>query len=76
MSINLAFYYHIPIVKKGEELFCPGFLGVFLDSIAKIVNKLTLVMHESCYEIGSDYKLKQSNIDFISLGKKQQHGTE
>ena len=70
MSINLAFYYHIPIVKKGEELFCPGFLGVFLDSIAKIVNKLTLVMHESCYEIGSDYKLKQSNIDFISLGKK------
>ena len=70
MKINLAFYYHITIVKKDGELFCPGFLGVFLDSLAKIVNKLTLVMHESSHEIGSDYRLKQSNINFISLGKK------
>ena len=70
LKINLAFYYHIPIIKKDGELFCPAYLGVFLDSIAKMVNKLTLVMHESCFQVGSDYRLKQNNIDFISLGKK------
>lgn len=70
MAFNLAFYYHIPIVKKGESLFCPGFLGVFLDSIAIEVNKLVLIMHESSCELDTDYKLKQNNIDFISLGNK------
>tara|TARA_B110000467_G_scaffold163795_1_gene190760 strand:- start:4489 stop:5646 length:1158 start_codon:yes stop_codon:yes gene_type:complete len=68
--MNLAFYYHIPIIKKGDELYCPGFLGVFLDSIALEVNKLVLIMHESKHGTDSDYMLKQKNISFISLGKK------
>jgi len=68
--MNLAFYYHIPIIKKGDKLYCPGFLGVFLDAIALEVNKLVLIMHESKHETGSNYLLKQKNISFISLGKK------
>ena len=70
MKVNLAFYYHIPIVKKSKSIFCPGYLGVFLDSLAEHVNELTLVMHESNHELGANYKLMQKNINFISLGKK------
>jgi glycosyltransferase involved in cell wall biosynthesis len=66
--MNLAFYYHIPITKKGEALYCPGYLGVFIDSIALEVDKLILIMHES--EEDSNYKLTQKNISFVSLGKK------
>lgn len=68
--MNLAFYYHIPIAKKGDALYCPGFLGVFLDSIALEVDKLILIMHESESKEGADYELKQKNISFVSLGKK------
>lgn len=68
--MNLAFYYHIPLVKEGNSLFCPGFLGVFLDSIAAEVNRLTLVMHESQDRSDADYKLLSANITFISLGAK------
>ena len=63
--MNLVFYYHIPILKKGESLFCPGFLGVFLDSIALEVDKLILIMHESESEEGANYKLIQKNISFL-----------
>lgn len=69
--MNLAFYYHIPIIKKGNALYCPGFLGVFLDSLALEVDKLTLVMHESISKQDSNYKLKQKNISFVSLGEKK-----
>tara|TARA_B110000046_G_scaffold177641_1_gene204695 strand:- start:6925 stop:8082 length:1158 start_codon:yes stop_codon:yes gene_type:complete len=68
--MNLAFYYHIPITIKGDALYCPGYLGVFLDSIALEVDKLILIMHESESEEGSNYKLKQKNISFVSLGEK------
>ena len=68
--MKFVFYYHIPILKKGNDLFCPGFLGVFLDSIALEVDKLILILHESESEEGSNYKLKQKNISFVSLGKK------
>jgi glycosyltransferase involved in cell wall biosynthesis len=66
----LAFYYHIPVFKKGEQLFVPSFLGVFIDSLATSVENLFLVMHEVDEKNESDYYLKSSNIKFISLGLK------
>ena len=68
--MKLAFYYHIPIYKKGNNLYCPGYLGVFLDSLASQVNELVLFMHESEDNQKSHYKLKNTNITFVSLGKK------
>lgn len=68
--MNLGFYYHIPIVKKEGGLYIPGFLGIFIDSLATEVDQLTLIMHEGAAENypGADYKLKEKNIKFANLG--------
>ncbi len=70
--MKLAFYYHIPITQKKEALYIPGFLGVFIDALANEVEHLYLIMHKSnaSESISADYKLKNKNITFISLGLK------
>ena len=70
--MKLAFYYHIPITQKKKGLFIPGFLGVFIDALANEVEHLYLIMHKSnaAESILADYKLKNKNITFISLGLK------
>jgi len=72
--VNLAFYYHIPVTIKVGKLFVPSYLGVFLDSLAGMVETLSLLMHES--KPGSsdveeaDYPLMASNITWVTLGLK------
>jgi len=70
--MKLAFYYHITICKKGENLYTPGYLGVFIDSLAKEIDELYLLMHQANqWEIEeADYKLKNRNIYWINLGYK------
>ncbi len=70
--MNLAFYYHIPITQKKGNLYIPGFLGVFIDALANEIEHLYLIMHESneSESKSADYKLKNKNITFISLGVK------
>jgi glycosyltransferase involved in cell wall biosynthesis len=70
MAFNLAFYYHVPIISENDNLFCPGYLGVFIDALAQEVDELVLLMHERETKQSSDYLLKQKNIRFVSLGKK------
>ncbi len=68
--MTIAFYYHIPIFKKENKIYCPGFLGVFIDSLANEVEQLFLIMHEN-YEVqNEDYEITSKNITFISLGKR------
>lgn len=67
----IGFYYHIPIAERNNHLFVPGYLGIFLDSLASEVNLLYLFMHDAEGEkiTEADYELTQKNIVFISLGK-------
>jgi len=70
--MKLAFYYHIPVAAKEGELFLPGYIGVFVDELARNLDKLYLVMHEATgreYE-EADYQLECSNITFVNLGSK------
>ena len=70
--MKLAFYYHIPVAAKEGGLFLPGYIGVFVDELARNVDKLYLVMHEAKgreYE-EADYQLECSNITFVNLGPK------
>ena len=71
MAFNLAFYYHVPIISENDNLFCPGYLGVFIDALAQEVDELVLLMYENDFVQSSDYRLQQQNISFVSLGKKQ-----
>lgn len=70
--MRLAFYYHIPAHYSENQLHIPGYLGVFLDELAKHVETLVLIFHSATgNEIQeADYKLKANNIEFLSLGTK------
>lgn len=70
--MKLAFYYHIPVVLTNQDIFVPGYLGVFIDALANEVDQLVLVAHTLVPGRTSeaDYKLKAKNITLGDLGKK------
>jgi len=70
--MKIAFYYHITITKINNAIYCPSYLGVFLDSLANEIDELYLVMHEANITESkeADYALKGNNIHWISLGPK------
>lgn len=69
--MNLGFYYHIPVRKEGPYLYTAGYLGCFLDELAKHVVKLILFMHEAePRDTNMDYMLTASNLNLVSLGRK------
>lgn len=67
--MNLAFYYHVPIKKYNDALYLPGYLAVFIESLALEVDTLTLFLHtESNKSLECDTKLIASNITWIDMG--------
>lgn len=70
--MKLAFYYHIPLAQKNGSLYLPGYIGVFIDELAKNVDSLFLLMHEAAaHQIEeADYQLESSNVTFVNLGQK------
>lgn len=70
--MKLGFYYHIPCYDNDGCLFLPGYLGVFLDELAKNVEQLILIMHNATSkEIrDADYQLMAKNVKLINLGAK------
>lgn len=70
--MNIAFYYHIPIVLSNNTIKVPGYLGVFIDALAADVDLLYLVMHQArpFEELEAEYEIKAKNIKFIDLGFK------
>jgi len=70
--VNLGFYYHVPLRSFGGQHYVPGYLAVFLNSLAEEVEKLTLFLHDSAPGVESEMAdtLLTENISFISLGPK------
>lgn len=68
----LGFYYHSNIKVEKNRLIVPGYIGVFIDELARNVKKLYLFLEEQTDTSSTleDYELQQNNIVFISLGKK------
>jgi len=71
--MKLGFYYHITIYSKDSILFLPGYLAVFIESLAQEVDELVLFLHEAKDENEirhCDTMLTSSNIKWINLGFK------
>lgn len=70
--MKLGFYYHIPVNSISKKLKIPAYLGVFLDALAKEVDKLILFMHKANEDDVKycDYVLRSHNIEYCSLGAK------
>lgn len=67
--MNLAFYYHIPAgICDAHKITLPGFLGVFLDNLAKEVDEFVLITHT--YKGSADYALTSNNIRLVDLGQQ------
>ena len=70
--MNIAFYYHIPIVKNNDKLYIPSYLGVFLASLSSQVSHLNLIMHEASGNdiLACDFELLKDNVTWYNLGLK------
>lgn len=68
----LGFYYHSAFYTKNNKHFVPGYIGVFIDSIANQVDKLYLFLEEqpNLNSTEEDYELTSPNIMLINLGTK------
>lgn len=70
--MKLAFYYHIVVLRKNNQLSLPSYLGVFIDSLAIQCEELFLVFHEADSNQADecDYTLRSKNIVEVNLGLK------
>lgn len=68
--MKLGFYYHIPLVKKGEALLIPSYIGVFIKSLAAQVEELVLFLHHSVNYKAEEYDMDISgaNISWVDMG--------
>jgi glycosyltransferase involved in cell wall biosynthesis len=68
-ALRLGFYYHIPALLKDGKIWLPGYLGRFLDSLAKHIDHLTLFLHEPNDEESHtfDYEIRSKNIVLVQL---------
>lgn len=68
--MRLGFHYHIPALKKDGNIYLPGYLGRFLDSLADECQSLTCFLHTP---VGSeidqmDYVLQNKQIHLVGIG--------
>lgn len=70
MSLHLGFHYHIPALLQDSGIYMPGYLGRFVDSLAKHCNKVTCFLHSPSQSRGAqlDYRISASNVRLIDIG--------
>jgi glycosyltransferase involved in cell wall biosynthesis len=69
--MRLGFYYHTVAYQLNTEIYLPGYLGVFIDELAKNCNILHLYLQTSTVQKSDqDYRLVEQNIDFHDLGSE------
>jgi glycosyltransferase involved in cell wall biosynthesis len=71
--MEIAYYYHYPVyVSSSNQLYLPGYVGCFVDALAKEVTKLILIAHTSTENNSTqnDWELQEGNIELLDIGKK------
>ena len=68
--MKIGFHYHIPAVRSGADILMPGYLGLFIDSLAGKCQKLVCFMHSPLeHEMAEmDYKLRSNNVELVEIG--------
>lgn len=71
-SINLGYYYHVPVRSSESGVLTLGAQGRFIDSLAGSCRQVTCFLHlpgtRDHYQY--DYQIKSPNVRFIILGIK------
>lgn len=68
--MKLGFYYHSNYAINSGKIMVPGYIGVFIDSLAESVTELTLFLEKQSdpNSMEEDYVLTNNNIQLVSLG--------
>ena len=68
--LRLGFHYHVPAVIRGTEIYMPGYLGRFIDSLADFCEQVVCFMHSplKTEEMLMDYKIQSNRVKLINLG--------
>lgn len=68
-KMTLGFYYHTRVVQNRDgEIGMPAFLGLFVDSLAEVVNELILFMHVQDGVDTAEYVIKSPNVTLVNIG--------
>lgn len=71
-QIRLGFHYHVPAEQREDGIWMPGYLGVFLDSLADHCGRIVCFLHEprAGEQQHLDYRLRSMNVSLHSLGPR------
>jgi glycosyltransferase involved in cell wall biosynthesis len=70
MGLRLGFHYHVPAEKRNGQIYMPGYLGRFIDSLADECDQVVCFMHTPLPEEKPlmDYPLRSQNVKLMGLG--------
>ncbi|MES2691190.1 MAG: glycosyltransferase family 4 protein [Bacteroidota bacterium] len=70
--MKIGFHYHSNYIKADNRIVVPGYIGVFIDSLASQVEVLYLFLEQQTDPNSKeeDYVLQQNNIELVSLGNR------
>jgi glycosyltransferase involved in cell wall biosynthesis len=68
----LGFHYHSNFTYKNDKIYVPGYIGVFIEELAKNCTELYLFLEIQSNNSSTeeDFELNQKNIKIINLGPK------
>lgn len=70
MGLRLGFHFHAPAILKEDQIWLPGFLGRFIDSLAEYCEYVAYFAYSPRsdeYRI-IDYKIRSPNVILIDIG--------
>jgi len=72
--MRLGFHYHVPAIQKDGQIWMPGYLGRFVDSLAQHCDSIVCLLHTPRLEEEKlmDYPLQSNNVSLVALGE---HGS-
>lgn len=69
-NMTIGFHYHIPAFQKEDgSIWLPGYLGVFLDSLAEECDRLVCFLHSPLQNEFEqmDYVLRSQNVTLVDM---------
>ena len=71
--MRLGFYYHVPAIRNEGKILVPGYLGRFLDELAKNISELVIFLHEPNQDenVIFDYQIHANNVSLVLLPQRK-----
>jgi glycosyltransferase involved in cell wall biosynthesis len=68
--MRLGFHYHIPAIERDGKVWMPGYLGLFVESLASRCEKLVCFSHTpTAAELTQmDYAIRADNVRLVNIG--------